>query len=194
MIAAMANMLQTWNVCMCNMLTSFLAISKTCTANELATREQRSRRPIGLERRRLVDVFTKIAIEFIIHHELIHISHGHGGYLKSTSAMPMILEAGNLAAQASKSADIRTLQALEMDADLNAALASLHLLLTLASNPQQVDEEIRWCFEKPGRPMLFWSLATASIIYLWAIPDELEHVKRRAPASDRTICPSVLYR
>jgi len=134
------------------------------------------------------------AMDFLVMHEIIHITHGHVGYIGESIGLSHIMEVSQMAAPAPAVFDPIVRQALEMDADCNSIAAILSMLRKFekTDHVQREDMLYKFCFALAGIFHLWgWKIdhnsldreahPPVALRYLMCVDHADRYLKRREP-------------
>ena len=122
--------------------------------------------PINPIRKSVAQMCIDIAWRFLVVHELIHILHGHVGYLQKTRSLQLILEITQSRQPTNLSNDDLDFQTIELWADSIACSVVLCGLLKQSHGPHL--EEI---FPKPEQRISLWSFAMFTLFRILGYMD-----------------------
>jgi hypothetical protein len=133
-------------------------------------------RPKDPHRAEFAEWLAGVALDFLTIHEMGHLRHGHSGYFASHAGIPVIVEFA-----ANQGISGLTRQALEMDADSYASLASLRACSARAEHAHRwirSISEFEGGLEPPGLDgtihwgqvcVLDWAFAVATMFQMFGL-------------------------
>ena len=122
--------------------------------------------PQDPERLAATNLLTKLAVEFLLHHEYTHLSNGHVDFMLKKSQIPLIAE---LEMSVSGLMGRMDYQSLEMDADAGAVNHGIEALFGRIKDRDQLPEEQRSAYEDERGILFTWLFAIYSLMRLFDV-------------------------
>lgn len=119
--------------------------------------------PIDRIRQIVADICIQIALGFLVMHELVHVVHGHVGYVNKTGAFPFMLEVLRPGTSATPSKTDVDRQSIEVWADSKAISVVLNGFLK--SGGERLDS----IFPEPEHKIFIWSFAMFAVFRIWGL-------------------------